>query len=150
MLILLSFLTLIESLQMSSLDLQLQRFKALPLRKQRSVACIVGAAVADAATRPTHWVYDTSKLASILDNKNPEFWPVNLSPFYSIPTSRRSCYNDVCYACLRSLPTGESNVLDIVRYKQSLLEMFSPHSGTNASSTVHTVYNKSRISYSLL
>jgi hypothetical protein len=30
----------------------------LPIEKQRAVCAVVGAAVADAASRPMHWVYD--------------------------------------------------------------------------------------------
>jgi len=47
----------------------LDEFKALPITSQRSVAAIVGAAVADAATRPFHWVYNLQKLERIVGRK---------------------------------------------------------------------------------
>ena len=80
------------------------RYNTLSITKQRAVASVVGSAVADAATRPVHWLYDRSKLESIISpTADSAFWPESLSPFYSLPTGRRSCYNDLGYVMLRSL-----------------------------------------------
>ena len=47
----------------------------------------LGATVADAATRPLHWVYDPKKLKSyIKDKKVITFLKQNKSPFYSVKT----------------------------------------------------------------
>jgi hypothetical protein len=81
----------------------LSHIKTLSLINQRAIGAVVGAAVGDAATRPTHWVYDINLLESILGDKDPAFWHENVSPFYSLPTGRRSCYNEVGYCMLRSL-----------------------------------------------
>ena len=40
----------------------MNKFKNLNTIQQRSVAAVVGAAVADAATRPCHWLYDRVKV----------------------------------------------------------------------------------------
>ena len=111
---------------MNSFVSLLAEYHALPLFSRRAVAAIVGACVGDAATRPVHWVYDRNIIESKIGNANPEFWPVNLSPFYSLPTGMRSCYNDESLAMLYSLtPT---NIFNADRTKASLLSMFSPES----------------------
>ena len=80
------------------------RYNKLSIVKQRAVASIVGSAVADAATRPIHWLYDRSKLESIISpTADSAFWPESFSPFYTLPTGRRSCYNDLGFVMLRSL-----------------------------------------------
>merc|ERR1719339_13023 len=35
------------------------------------------------------------------DGKDPEFWPESMSPFYTLPTGARSCYNHVVMAGLQ-------------------------------------------------
>lgn len=97
--------------------------------KKRAVLSVVGACVADAATRPMHWLYDVPKLLSIVGNSPPEFWSENCSPFYSIPTGRRSCYNDVGYVMLKSMAVSKkSSEFDRLTYIQSLQDFFSPTS----------------------
>ena len=83
-----------------------------PDHEQRKIAALVGACVADAASRPLHWVYDMEALEKYLNetfddgvdrNKQPEFYPENKSPFYSLPTGENSCYFDITMASLESL-----------------------------------------------
>lgn len=102
------------------------RFEALSPREQRAVSSVVGAAVADAATRPFHWVYDRTVLESTIADKNPAFWPESISPFYSLPTGRRSCYNDIGYCQLLSL--SSDSLFDRLAYIKALTDFFSPHS----------------------
>ena len=45
---------------------QLERLEALPELQARAVASILGAAVADGAARPLHWVYSQTELENIL------------------------------------------------------------------------------------
>jgi hypothetical protein len=82
--------------------------------------------------RPFHWLYDSAALGSIVKSSNPEFWPENHSPFYSLPTGRRSCYNDTGLALLFSLPTSAAatpaDAFSKDAYIDSLLDMFSPTS----------------------
>lgn len=106
----------------------LHRFTQLSSNQKRAVSSVVGASVADAATRPTHWLYNRSKLESIINDKDPAFWHENLSPFYSIPTGRRSCYNDISYTMLLSLPTATAHLdgfkFDPDLFMKSLEEFF--------------------------
>lgn len=112
---------------MSALSALLTEYRALPATAQRAVAAIVGAAVGDAASRPAHWVYDRPTLESKIGKSNPEFWPVNLSPFYTVPTGRRSCYNDEAFSMLRSLPAYPA-VYDKHATRSSLLRTFAADS----------------------
>ena len=81
----------------------LSAIKLLQDKQSTAAACILGAAVGDAAARPLHWVYDRSEMEKILqENRAPEFWPENKSPFYSLPTGERSCYNYVVMAGLEA------------------------------------------------
>ena len=45
-----------------SLQLLFDRYVKLSPIEKRAVSAIVGSAVADAATRPLHWLYDRKKL----------------------------------------------------------------------------------------
>lgn len=86
------------------------RYNKLSVIKQRAVASIVGSAVADAATRPVHWLYDRTKLESIISPTcDSAFWSESLSPFYTLPTGRRSCYNDLGFVMLRSLSSDPTD-----------------------------------------
>lgn len=88
--------------------------KSLPEMEQRKVAAMLGACVADAAARPLHWVYDmgalkkylTSGLGGVDRMEEPEFFPENRSPFYSLPTGDNSCYFDISGTVLKSLASG--------------------------------------------
>ena len=44
---------------------------------------------------------DANTPCSIQDGKDPEFWPESMSPFYTLPTGARSCYNHVVMAGLQ-------------------------------------------------
>jgi hypothetical protein len=71
----------------------LRRLNGLTSVQQRAVASVVGSAVGDAATRPVHWLYDRAKLEATIGTSDPAFWPESISPYYTLPTGRRSCYN---------------------------------------------------------
>merc|ERR1719400_2954651 len=72
------------------------------VRSDPKTGCsLLGAAVADAASRPLHWVYDMTLMEELMkDGKDAEFWPESMSPFYTLPTGARSCYNHVVMAGL--------------------------------------------------
>jgi hypothetical protein len=40
----------------------LDQVRKLPELQQRKISCLLGAAVADAAARPLHWIYDLAEL----------------------------------------------------------------------------------------
>lgn len=87
----------------NKIDELLNEVKELSPISQRAVAACVGACTADAATRPFHWLYDRAKLEDIVKDDDPAFWPTSQSPYYTLDTGRRSCYNDIVYCMLRSL-----------------------------------------------
>ena len=71
---------------------------------QKNRAILLGAAVADAAARPLHWIYDAQKLNKLTAGTTSlEFWPNSESPFYNLPTGSNSAYFDLTLVMLRSL-----------------------------------------------
>ena len=92
---------------MSEVAELVSRVRALPILQQRCVAALLGATVADAATRPLHWIYNQTLLDDIVGLEHPEFWPVNKSPFYSLPLGRCSGYNDTGMQCNEVLSQTE-------------------------------------------
>jgi len=83
----------------------LEQALSLSELKQKKIGCLVGAAVADAAARPLHWVYDLQDLNHAIKTnpEQPEFWPESKSPFYTLETGENSCYFDQAYAVMTSL-----------------------------------------------
>ena len=59
---------------------------SLTPEQDSAVASILAAVVADAATRPFHWLYDLEELKRVIGDEDPEFWPESKSPFYTLPT----------------------------------------------------------------
>ena len=109
----------------------LKEIRLLPPIKQRAIAAIVGASVADAATRPFHWLYDVKKLEEIVgDDNDPAFWATSQSPYYTLETGRRSCYNDICYCMLRSLDPSKSKeeYFRKENFIKSVVDLFAPPS----------------------
>ncbi|TRY93710.1 hypothetical protein DNTS_029411 [Danionella cerebrum] len=97
---------------------------ALP---ERAIGAIIGAAVADAAAQPLHWVYDQKKLSVLLaESPEPEFRPESANPFYRRNTGEQSCYGDQAFVLLQSLAECEGvNVEDL---KQRTYKFFGPGS----------------------
>ena len=68
----------------------------------------LGATVADAATRPLHWVYDPKKLKKYIKGKKEiAFLKKNRSPFYNIKTGKVSGYNDIGQVMFKTLITSK-------------------------------------------
>ena len=87
----------------------------------------LGATVADAATRPLHWVYNQKKLLNYIKGKKDfAFLNKNKSPFYSIKTGRVSGYNDIGQVMFKTLIEGHENIE--VRFKKNIIENFGPGS----------------------
>ncbi|KAE8280039.1 Crystallin J1A [Larimichthys crocea] len=90
---------------------------ALSLR-DRAIGAIIGAAVADAAAQPMHWIYSPDKLTEILSDLEPcpEFRPQSANPFYRRMTGEQTCYGDQAYVLLESLSQcGDVNVEDLTK-----------------------------------
>ena len=106
----------------------LNQVKKLSPTNQRVVAAVVGSAVADAATRPFHWLYDRAKLEAIVGDKDPAFWPDSMSPYYTLPTGRRSCYNDLAFCMLQSMKPFPAAAYEEGSYVKSMSIFFGPES----------------------
>ena len=87
----------------------------------------LGATVADAASRPLHWVYDQRKLANYIKGKKDfSFLKKNRSPFYEIRTGKVSGYNKVGQVMLETLLEDHNNIN--ARFKKKIIKNFGPGS----------------------
>ncbi|OUW74128.1 MAG: ADP-ribosylglycohydrolase [Pelagibacteraceae bacterium TMED216] len=87
----------------------------------------LGSAVADAASRPLHWVYNQKKLLSYIKGKKDyAFLKKNKSPFYNIKTGKVSGYNEIGQVMLKTLIEGNDNIEK--RFKKNILRNFGPGS----------------------
>ena len=83
----------------------------------------LGSTVADAASRPLHWVYNQKKLFTYIKGKKDfAFLKVNKSPFYNIKTGKVSGYNDIGQTMFKTLVEGHENIE--VRFKKNIIENF--------------------------
>ena len=83
----------------------------------------LGSTVADAASRPLHWVYNQKKLFTYIKGKKDfAFLKVNKSPFYNIKTGKVSGYNDIGQTMFKTLVEGHENIE--VRFKKNIIKNF--------------------------
>ena len=89
----------------------------------------LGATVADAATRPLHWVYDSKKLKKYIKGKKDiTFMKKNKSPFYSIKTGNVSGYNDVGQVMFKTLVSTKKKSDILKNFKKNIIKNFGPGS----------------------
>ena len=89
----------------------------------------LGATVADAATRPLHWVYDPKKLKKYIKGKKEiAFLKTNRSPFYSIKTGNVSGYNDVGQVMFKTLLSSKKQSEILKNFKKNIVKNFGPGS----------------------
>ena len=89
----------------------------------------LGATVADAATRPLHWVYDPKKLNQYIKGKKEiAFLKKSRSPFYSIKTGKVSGYNDVGQVMFRTLISTKKKSDVLKNFKRNVVKNFGPGS----------------------
>ena len=94
-----------------------------------SLHIFLGAAVADAAARPLHWVYDPKKLKKYIKGKKEiAFLKKNKSPFYSIKTGNVSGYNDVGQVMFKTLVSTKKKSDIIKNFKKNIVKNFGPGS----------------------
>ena len=87
----------------------------------------LGATVADAASRPLHWVYNQKKLNSYIRGKKDfSFLKKNKSPFYNIKTGNVSGYNEIGQVMFKTLREGHGNINE--RFKKNIKKNFGPGS----------------------
>ncbi|KAK9528033.1 hypothetical protein VZT92_014535 [Zoarces viviparus] len=92
----------------------------------RAIGAIIGAAAADAAAQPMHWIYDPDRLKEVLSDLEPcpEFRPQSANPFYRRTTGEQTCYGDQAYVLLESLSQcGDFNVEDL---NKRIYKFFGP------------------------
>ena len=89
----------------------------------------LGATVADAATRPLHWVYDPKKLNQYIKGKKEiAFLKKSRSPFYSIKTGKVSGYNDVGQVMFKTLISSKKKSEILKSFKKNIVKNFGPGS----------------------
>lgn len=95
--------------------------------EDRAVGAIIGAAIADAAAQPLHWIYDLQKLDALLSEcPCPEFRAQSANPFYRRVTGQQSCYGDQAYVLAESL--AECGGLNVEDLTQRTYKLFGPGS----------------------
>ena len=103
----------------------------------------LGATVADAATRPLHWVYDPKKLKNYIKGKKEiAFLKKNKSPFYSIKTGKVSGYNDIGQVMFKTLiqTKKKSEILKV--FKRNIIINFGPGSAYWRNLKIRKKYKK--------
>ena len=89
----------------------------------------LGATVADAATRPLHWVYDPKKLKKYIKGKKEiVFLKKNRSPFYNIKTGKVSGYNDIGQVMFQTLISSKKKSEIFRNFKKNIIKHFGPGS----------------------
>ena len=89
----------------------------------------LGATVADAATRPLHWVYDPKKLNQYIKGKKEiAFLKKSRSPFYSIKTGKVSGYNDIGQVMFKTLTSTKKKSDVLKNFKKNVVQNFGPGS----------------------
>ena len=77
--------------------------------RRRAQGAVLGAALADAAAMPLHWIYDAQKLASLVAtptgglSPDPAFFRPPSCPFYSYTHGSATPYGDQSFVLLRSI-----------------------------------------------
>ena len=105
----------------------IESLKKLPIRQQRCVAAIVGAHVADAASRPLHWVYNVDALGEALKTVDvPEFFPENKCPFYELELGDTSSYNDELRCTLGYLHSNPGDKFNVDGLAEAFKEKYGP------------------------
>ena len=90
---------------------------------------LLGGIVADAASRPLHWIYSDKKLKSYIKGKKDiAFFKENKCPFYSVPLGRNSGYGDMAIVMFQTIITSKkkSEILD--NFKKNIVRFFGPGS----------------------
>ena len=83
--------------------------------------------MADAATRPLHWVYNQKKLLNYIKGKKDfTFLKKNKSPFYNIKTGKVSGYNEIGQVMFKTLLEDHKNIEE--RFKKNIIKSFGPGS----------------------
>ena len=103
----------------------------------------LGATVADAATRPLHWVYDPKKLKKYIKGKKEiAFLKKNRSPFYNIKTGKVSGYNDIGQVMFQTLISSKKKSEILKNFKKNIIKHFGPGSEYWTNLKIRKKYKK--------
>ena len=90
---------------------------------------LLGGIVADAASRPLHWIYSDKKLKSYIKGKKDiAFFKENKCPFYSVPLGRNSGYGDMAMVMFQTIITSKKKSEILGNFKKNIVRFFGPGS----------------------
>eukprot|EP00043_Microstomoeca_roanoka_P014147 m.139367 g.139367 ORF g.139367 m.139367 type:complete len:310 (-) comp15941_c4_seq1:90-1019(-) len=99
----------------------------------RTRGCVIGSLIADAATTPLHWIYDLTKLSTIVSDAElshaPEFFHTPCCPFYEATTGQLSPYGGEMLALLKGLAKCKGKDFDGDICAQEFADFFSTWQG---------------------
>ena len=119
------------------------RLRIVKLYLMDNLIIFLGATVADAATRPLHWVYDPKKMKKYIKGKKEiAFLKKNRSPFYNIKTGNVSGYNDIGQVMLKTLILSKKKSDIIKNFKLNIVKNFGPGSSYWRNLKIRKKYKK--------
>lgn len=91
----------------------------------RRLGAIAGAALADAAAMPLHWIYDTSVIkAKLADGKDAAFFSPPSCPFYTYPEGENTPYGQQNRVILAAVAANKG--LDVEAVQDSMWAYYGP------------------------
>mmetsp|Transcript_46777 Transcript_46777/g.119337 ORF Transcript_46777/g.119337 Transcript_46777/m.119337 type:complete len:428 (-) Transcript_46777:73-1356(-) len=106
----------------------------LPDVADRRAGAVLGSFTADAAAMGLHWIYDTTRLAKMVDGRPPEFHKPPACPFYKYESGEQSPYGDEELLLLQAVVEGKG--VDGAAIQQALYRGFKAYGGRlNSAST---------------
>ena len=85
----------------------ISKVSAMNNETSRKISSFIGAVVGDAACVHLEWVYDQAKVAEIVGEKDPAFWPESHVPFFTLPNGKVSCYADEAVQSLNAMAEND-------------------------------------------
>ena len=95
----------------------------------KGLKILLGGIVADAASRPLHWIYSPKKLKSYIKGKKDiAFFKENKCPFYSVPLGKNSGYGDMAQVMFQTIITSKKKSEIHNNFKKNIVKFFGPRS----------------------
>lgn len=96
----------------------------------RRLGAIVGGALTDAAAMPLHWIYDTTKIQSLVSGgQQPAFFSPPSCPFYKYPEGENTPYgqqNRVYLGVLAAKPPHSSSDIEPAAFQDAYYAYYGP------------------------
>ena len=119
------------------------RSRIVKLYLMDNLHIFLGATVADAATRPLHWVYNPKRLKSYIKGKKEiAFLKKSKSPFYSIKTGKVSGYNDLGQVMFKTLIQTKKKSEILKEFKKNIIINFGQGSAYWRNLKIRKKYKK--------